>query len=161
MNAGLMSAALMKAAPMSAAIGLMTLLVLSPAWGQQSEEEASLTQPLLAIGAFGLGAVDAACLAPSLLTIGHVAGAEPAPEGPVIVSYVCGAVQISGGLAYALRDGPSWQRTMGVITVSAGVFSLTAAILGTWDPLVAVAGLDLRVAPWADGHAAGLSVDLR
>lgn len=140
---------------------LATLLVLSPAWAQQSEEEASLTQPLLAIGAFGLGAVDAACLAPSVLTLGHVAGAAPAPEGPVIVAYVCGAVQISGGLAYALRDGPSWQRTMGVITVSAGVFSLTAAILGTWNPLVEVAGLELRATPWGDGHTWGLTLDLR
>lgn len=147
---------------MSAALCGLLLLLSIPAAAQQSEEEASLTQPLLAIGAFGLGAVDAACLAPSILTIGHVAGGEPAPFGPVMVSYVCSAVQVGGGLAYALRDGPGWQRTMGVITVSAGTFSLISALMGTWNPTVEVAGMRLRAAPWADARGGwGLTFDLR
>jgi len=132
----------------------------------QTDEQGALTQPVLAIGAFGLGAVSAACVTPAVINITHAVEGEPAPSGPILVSSICAAVQVSGGLAYALRDGPGWQRTVGVVSTALGALSLGAAIAGALPPSVEVAGARLHMAPWTawarPGEPAwGLSLSVR
>lgn len=127
-----------------ALLGALTL----PAAAAASADEASLTDPLLAIGGFMLGAVDAGCLAPGALTAASAfEGARP-PTGLLVAGYVCGAIQVGGGLAYALRDdGPGWQRTIGAVSVGLGAVNLAAAVVGSALPPVEVAGARLRLGP--------------
>lgn len=136
---------------------LGALLLAAPARAQ-SDDEATLSQPLLAIGAFGLGAVDATCLLPTALSVALTLDDERPPPGMLVVGYVCAAVQISAGTAYALRDGPRWQRTVGGVTAGLGALSLGAALFGTFAPAVEVAGARIQAAPWVAGARSGETI---